>query len=111
MSKSQGIEYSIYTFDPSDPKKGGRSNTWLKRDTKTEINDALSIAEKLFKTGKYQKVEVKQKYFDQKSDRNIDTTLKVFEGRKRLEINVAMIFAFAVFCGAVAFGATYMIIG
>ena len=108
MQQDQGIEYTIYTFDM--PVSGQKSaNKWEKQGTKTEMTDAVSHAEKLFKSGKFQKVEVKQKYFDKKKDRNIDMTLKVFEAKPKREINVFMIFAFAVLCGAAAFGITYFL--
>ena len=69
--------------------------------------DALKAAEQLFDTGQYSKVEVKQKYFDKKQNRNIDTTLKVFqEIKQKSEVNVFVIFLFAVACGAAAFTAT-----
>ena len=39
------------------------------------------MAENIFLTGQYGKVEVKQKYFDQKQNRKVDITLKVFESK------------------------------
>lgn len=102
--KTQGIEYSIYTFDASDGGKKGE-----KQDVKSEMRDALALAEELVKSGKYKKVEVTQKYFDKKKNRNIDMTLKTLHAKKKLEINAAMIFVFAVLCGAVAFGLTYVL--
>lgn len=103
QGKSQGIEYTIYTFDQS---AGGKSaNKWQKRDTKSEMSAAITVAEDLFKTGKFKKVEIKQKYFDKKKNRDIDMTLKVYEGRG--PISVTMIFMVAVLCGVLAFVGTY----
>ena len=104
--KEQGIEYTIYTFDA--PEAGEKShNRWEKKAVQKEMTTALAQAEKMFRSGKYQKVEVKQKYFDKKSDRNIDLTLKVYEAGKGLEVNAALIFIFAVLCGVTAFAVTY----
>jgi len=106
--KQQGIEYSIYTFDVPESGQNGQ-NKWEKRDIKTEISDAIATAKKLFKSGKYGKVEVKQKYFDKKKDRNIDVTLKIFEARSKREINIMIIFLFAILCGGLAFAVTYFL--
>ena len=102
LSKAQGIEYTIYA-------RGQDSAKAEKQDTKTEMTDALAAAEELFKSGKYLKVEVRQRYFDKKQNREIDTVLKAFEGRKKLEINAAMMFVLALLCGGLAFGATYFL--
>lgn len=104
-SALQGIEYTIYTFDQASAR-----NDWQKHDTLNEMDRALKMAEGLFHTGKYHKVEVKQKYFDKKANRNIDVTLKVFEGAgKRKDLSVLLIVLFAVLCGAAAFGLTYIL--
>ena len=100
--KLQGIEYIINTVDQAS----GESE---KQDVKTEMTEALAAAEEMLKSGKYSKVEVRQKYFDKKKDRDIDVVLKVFEAKKKLEINAAMIFIFAVLCGGLAFAATYFL--
>lgn len=104
--KDLGIEYSIYTFDMP---VSGQKNKWEKQDVKTEMADAMAAAEKLFKSGKYHKVEVKQKYFDKKKNRNIDMTLKVYEAKAKKEINVVAIFLFAIICGGIAFAVTYFL--
>ena len=99
----QGLEYTIYTFDQKD------KSSWTKQNTRDERAIALGEAEKLFNSGRYKKVEVKQKYFDKKKNRNIDVTIKVYEDRKTFEINIAMVFLFSVLCGALAFAITYYI--
>lgn len=102
--KAQGIEYAIYTFEGA---KGPAK--WEKKETRSEMSEALAIAEKMFGSGQYSKIEVKQKYFDKKKNRNIDVTLKVFEGGKKFEINALVIFIFALVCGASAFGITWFL--
>ncbi|HIF25789.1 MAG TPA: hypothetical protein EYG18_02305 [Micavibrio sp.] len=101
----QGIEFSVYTFEKT--KSAADQGKWQMQGTQTQMADALKAAEQLFDTGQYSKVEVKQKYFDKKQNRNIDTTLKVFqEIKQKSEVNVFVIFLFAVACGAAAFTAT-----
>lgn len=103
---AQGIEYTIYTFD--HPQGGAKKQPkWQKHESGSEMQEALKKAEELFRAGQYQKVEVKQKYFDKKKNRNIDVTLRVFEKEKKRDFKLAFIFVFAVLCGAAAFGLTY----
>jgi len=103
--KSQGIEYTVYTLDKASKDK----NAWQRGQTITEMPMALSQAESLFESGQYQKVRIKQRYFDKKQNRNIETVLKVYEGRGQM--NIGLIFLFAILCGGIAFGATYFIAG
>ncbi len=107
-SAEQGIEYTIYTFDY--PDKGKTSdNKWEKQGTLHEMKEALDKAEELYKSGEYHKIEVKQKYFDKKKNRNIDMTLKILEKKKKREITALMVMVFAVLCGSIAFGVTYLL--
>lgn len=106
--KLAGIEYAIYTFDMPMAGGSGRSR-WKKRDTRTEMAEALARAEAIFRTGKYGKVEVKQKYFDRKKNRNVDVTLRVYQTKGEKEINLAALFLFAFICAAAAFAATLLI--
>jgi hypothetical protein len=57
-ASGEGIEYSIYSFD--FPAASGRAR-WEKQDSKTEMAEALAAAETIFRTGKYGRVEIKQK--------------------------------------------------
>ncbi len=104
----QGIEYTIYTFAKTDAGDQ-KNNKWEKHDSQGDMQQVLVKAEELFESGDYQKVEVKQKYFDKKKNRNIDMTLRVFEFEKKREISAFMILVFAVICGAAAFGLTYFL--
>lgn len=101
--KLQGLEFRIYTQDQSG--KADKEPT----ATKTEMAEAFSAAEEMIQSGKYLKVEVKQKYFDKKKNRDVDMTLKVLHGKKKIEINATMIFVFAVLCGGLAFAVTYFL--
>lgn len=72
------IEYTIYTFDlPVMKTKGDIS--WKKHSTINDMSAAISAAEDLLKTRKFQKIEVKKKFFDPKQNRPVDMTLKVLK--------------------------------
>ncbi len=103
----QGLEYTVYVYEAPENGKGG--GKWAKKDTHTVLAEAAKQAEEMFKGGKYPKVEIKQKYFDKAKNRNIDVTLKTLEHKKKREISPALILAFALFCGALAFAATYFL--
>ncbi len=103
-------EYTIYTFEMG-AGNSRRHKSWTKRDTKKEMTDALTVAENIFRTGKYGKVEVKQKYFDRRKNRKVDVTLKVFEEKNEKEIDVFAMFLFALVCAAAVFAATSIVNG
>jgi hypothetical protein len=107
--KSQGIEYSIFAAEM--PAPGQKGKVPLQRQgMRKEMRDALAAAEEMIATGQYQRVEVRQKYFDKKKNREIDMTVKVFEKRAKKEIGVFAILLFAVLCGGIAFGVTYFLL-
>jgi hypothetical protein len=70
------IEYAVYTFDlPADGKTQSR---WNRHATTGDMNRALSEARHLLDTRRFTKVEVKKKFYDLKSSRYVDITLKTF---------------------------------
>ncbi|MFA5592861.1 MAG: hypothetical protein WC989_06080 [Micavibrio sp.] len=78
QAQSAGIEYTIYTFEmPERSQKG--ENSWKKHATHEDMVLAMKEAEGLYQTQKYEKIEVKKKFFDQKKNRTVDMTLKVYE--------------------------------
>lgn len=103
--KTQGIEYTIYTVSQEDGPKGAAK----KQDMKTDRGQALAAAEELHNSGKFLKVEVRQKYFDKKKNRDIDIPLKAFETKAKKEIGVALILVIALLCGGIAFAAAYFL--
>lgn len=103
--QDQGIEYAIYTFDHTS--SGKNSTKWQKQATLNDMAQALQKAEKLYEQGLFQKVEVKQKYFDAKQNRNVDTVLRVYEYEKNKSGGALYVLLFAIFCGVAAFGVTY----
>lgn len=71
-------EYAIYTYRLYDDKKFG-VNKWQKYKTVKGFNRAVKEAKVLHRSKKFQKIEVKQRYFDKNLNRSFSKTLKVFE--------------------------------
>lgn len=91
---SQDIAYSIYTFAHEHCTADGICK-WAKHSSVLVRQEALDEAKGLFGSGKYRKVEVKQRYFDQKKECHIDMTLKVYEDKKHGKSTTNMV---TVFC-------------
>lgn len=105
--KEKPITYTVYTHDW--PKEGQTSGAWEQKQSTTDMDKALREAESLHGSGKYQKVEVKKKYVEEKTGRAIDITLRTFEGKAKMKIGAGLIAVFAVLCGFAAFGITYVV--
>lgn len=69
------IEYNIYSYSNDDSPRA----RWQKCGSADEAESAAMRAESLFNSGAFSKVEVKQRYFDSKTQRNVDETWRVFE--------------------------------
>lgn len=102
------IEYSIYTFDMPKGKQKGQ-NKWQKHATIEDMDKALNEAQALYDSAQFQKIEVKKKFFDAKTNRNIDMTLKIYERKPKKDFTAILVMAFAVLCGVGAFALTYFL--
>lgn len=98
------IEYNIYSYSNDDSPRA----CWQKCGSADKAESAIIHAERLFRSGQFIKVEVKQKYFDSKARRNVDQTWKVFERRKAIRLSSKSV-AFAGISAIVAFVATYIL--
>lgn len=102
------IEYTIYTFDmPVAKKKGDIS--WKKHSTSDDMGRAMAEAEGLLETQKYRKIEVKKKFFDQKKNRTVDMTLKIFETEPKKDYTIPLAAACAILGSGGAFALTYFL--
>ena len=108
-SASAQIEYNIYTYDWPSGKKA--QSKWKLNSTVSDMKEAMSKAEKLHESEKFQKVEVKQKFFDQKTNRKVDMTLKTFESKPPSNMGIVIAGCGAVLAGIIAFAATFMLAG
>ncbi len=106
---SQPIEYSIYTYD--FPQGEDRKNSWEKQLTTEDMDEAIKKAEGFFGSGDYLKVEVKKKYFEEKTGRTIDMTLRMFESREKKDYSLYIFIVLALVAGIAAFGLTFFIGG
>ena len=73
-------EYAIYTYDQFDEKSFG-VNKWQKYKTLVSLKRAIKEAKVLYRSNRYQKIEVKQRYIDTKLERPVSKTLRVFEAK------------------------------
>lgn len=102
------IEYTIYTFDvPVAKKKGDIS--WKKHATITDMTQAMTEAQNLIGTDKFQKIEVKKKFFDPKQNRPIDMTVKVLHARRKKGFFLPLAAVCAALCGGGMFAAARII--
>lgn len=107
-ANEQSIEYSIIVHHHPAAKKD--KPTELVSST-TNMNEAMKAAEKMLASGEYHKVEVKQKYFDAKNNRQIDMTLKMLEYKAKKPMSLLMIIIITLICGAASFGLTVFLVG
>ena len=97
------IEYNIYSYSNNDSPRA----CWQKCGSADHPDSAIIHAETLFSSGQFKKIEVKQRYFDAKTKRNIDETWRVFEKTRRTSPST-LILGFAFASAVIAFAITYM---
>lgn len=108
MASSQQSQI-VYTVFSTDMPMGGKAPGPAQAGEQTsDMDKALKEAERLFATGKFLKVEVKKKYAEEKTGRQIEITLKVFEGRIKKDRSLLIFSVLAVLAGAGAFAAAYL---
>ncbi len=108
QAQTAGIEYTIYTFDMPKPKQKG-DNSWKKHSTLDDMSKAMNEAENLLGTQKFQKIEVKKKFFDQKKNRTVDMTLKTFESKPKKDFSIIFLFLFGILASGGAFAASFFL--
>lgn len=108
QAQTAQIEYTIYTFDMPVPKQKG-DNSWKKHATLEDMAKAMTEAETLHQTQKFQKIEVKKKFFDQKKNRVVDMTLKIFETTPKKDYTFAIAIFMALLGGLGAFAACFFL--
>lgn len=97
------IEYNIYSYNNDDSPRA----CWQKCGSADHPDSAIVHAESLFSSGHFKKIEVKQRYFDARTKRNIDETWRVFEKTRRTSPST-LILGFAFASAVIAFAITYM---
>lgn len=83
QAKQAPIEYSVYTFDlpSSAPRKGDTS--WKRIFSSLDRDQAMHEARALLESRKFQRIEIKEKFFDTRQNRTVDRTFKVLEAKRR----------------------------
>lgn len=107
-ANEQSIEYSIYVHHLPKAKK---DKAFELLETTTNMDEAMKKADELYASGEFKKVEVKQKYFDPKNNREIDMVLKTLELKIKKPLSLPVIILLAVACGAASFGLTVFLVG
>ena len=101
-SPDASIEYSLFTQ--------AKGESWQPQGMTNEMEKALANADKLLATGKYEKVEIKQKYFDKKANRLVEGTLKTLTYSKPSEIlPIIALLLLAIAAGGGSFAAAYFL--
>lgn len=97
------IEYNIYSYSNDDSPRA----CWQKCGSADHAESAIHHAEELYNSGQFKKVEVKQKYYDLRTQRNIDETWRVFEKGSHRTSPSTWILGFAVASAIIAFAIAY----
>lgn len=107
-TSSQSIEYAVYVFTNQGNQK--QQPKWEKHMTCTDMHKAIDKAQSLHSSAKYQKIEVKKKFYDPKNARTIDMSIKTYERKaKSAGLNTATILLIGVGLAILAFCATYFL--
>ncbi len=106
--QTQHIEYSVYTLLAVPPGQENK-NEQEKHLTTEDMDAALKQAVLLVRSDKYQKVEVKKKYFEEKTGRTVEMTLRAFDAGEKKDWSIALFLLLALACGAGAFALTFFL--
>lgn len=92
-------EYAVYVFHR--PGRMGRGH-WAKMNSTADILSAQREAENLSRSGDFERVEIKKKYFNARLNQNIEMTLKSFSAPKKIFGRVTLTMALLVALAGVA---------
>lgn len=70
------IEYTVYTFDLPSPSRLKGDIPWKRHYSSLDRNQAMEVARDLLHTQRFDRIEIKQKFFDPKLGRNVDRTFR-----------------------------------
>lgn len=94
-------EYTVYAYDKYRPDMIGY-NKWQYLLSSKNPSEVLEKAEKLFESDKFQKIEIKKKFFDKKMGRYVVSTFRVFDrksNKTKFYITVAIFIIAALLSG------------
>lgn len=72
-------EYCVYAY--SKPLRAGGKCPWIMPFSSAQLEDSFREAERIFQSGKYMRVELRKKYYDERRAFTVDMTLRVFEDK------------------------------
>lgn len=79
---ADGVEYAIYIHHPANDDR--RACSWERAATMNCRNAAVREAQKLYRSRKYSKVEIKRSMFDRTRNRRQGDTMLVFGAEPKL---------------------------
>ncbi len=108
QAQTAPIEYTVYTFDlPSSPQQKG-DTSWKRHFCSLDRELAISEAQSLLETRKFHKIEIKKKFFDQKQNRTIDMTMKVFKQKSSKNPQIIAAGGVIMLCAAILFASLFL---
>jgi hypothetical protein len=97
------IEYSIHVFE-------NKNSSGQSQGISNDMQKTLADADRLVATGKYVRVDVRQKYFDKKTNRVVDGVLKSLTHKKKNPMIPLFLMMFlAILAGGGAFALAYFL--
>lgn len=97
-------EYTIYAYNKYCENTIGH-NQWQCLSSSDNATKAIEDARILFDSSKFQKIEIKKKFFDKKKDRYAVSTFKVFDNKPKTKM---LIIATAILLTALALGLFFL---
>lgn len=94
-------EFTIYTFQAG--QHPDCACQWHRHESTADMGQALGVAQTLYDTGKYSRIEVRRRHFDDRACRMTDTVLKNYQDAGLVGFNTMTILMFAFLCGITAF--------
>lgn len=86
--RDPSTEYAVYIFHRPSPKNDNEHPNWEKRHTTFSLRVATRKAENLISTQAYERVEIKKKFFDRRTARNVHKTLKIYKENKNRPVGM-----------------------
>lgn len=77
------VEYTVYTFEPPSPSRQKGDAPWKRQLSSLDRDIAVSEAQKLLRTRRFDRIEIKKKFFDPKKNRIVDGTYKILRHHRK----------------------------
>lgn len=102
MAGQRDIIYSVLAMDATG---------WNTHGTVHDMHNAMSSAEKLFESGRYNEVKVEKAFFDPTNKRQVTTTILERKRENKKSYLTYYLLVLAVLIGILSFAITYFLAG